>query len=299
MQQEAGRRCGGWNTAPVRSLQVWNVGLVVFVWALDCVATSTSGWQPQPAAEGRDDVKSWQDVSQGNVGAASDSVRERSKDHFVSLKDRKGDRRREFQIPVLGWEQDAVANPQVENVSLRGHGVRRQLIGGQEMIVGENEWVRNGIKFGAGMIPTDEKFWNNRRQLYDNFGNYKYGEEYFAEGSVRGTGNALGGLDLLVPYEDRDTVGIINDNTVANFWSGRDLPGGGFSLSYPERPWIRQSMPFTCETNPWDECPTPADRARCIANGCGRGKKVRTTAPAFPTHSTFTLLHANRLDRSI
>eukprot|EP00282_Hemiselmis_andersenii_P032523 CAMPEP_0169463874 /NCGR_PEP_ID=MMETSP1042-20121227/20348_1 /TAXON_ID=464988 /ORGANISM="Hemiselmis andersenii, Strain CCMP1180" /LENGTH=1709 /DNA_ID=CAMNT_0009576651 /DNA_START=1 /DNA_END=5130 /DNA_ORIENTATION=+ len=154
---------------------------------------------------------------------------------------------------------------------------RRQIAigsGAVEDTLGDNEWIRNGEILGPGSIPVDGTYWNNRGQLYDNFGNHKFGADYFAEGQKQGTGTAQPGVNLAYTYADIANLKIINKDTEANFWSGQALVGDGWSASIPGRPWVRQSVPFTCATNPYKECPHGDDTERCKAEGCEFGRRL-------------------------
>jgi hypothetical protein len=183
-------------------------------------------------------------------------------------------------------------------LTTHGSGARRQIASGD---VGEdpasNQWVRNGMLLGAGGIPVDRLYWDNRMSLYDNVGNYKLSSDYTAKG-VMGAGFAKNGVGLKYTLENTDggNMDIINADTDANFWQGQDLADGMFAATVPGKPWIRQSTPFTCKDNPYGEC--KEDAAKCIANGCEKGKKVcrciNTHTYAHNTHArTHTHTHAH------
>lgn len=139
--------------------------------------------------------------------------------------------------------------------------------------LGEKEWMRNGQILGPGSIPVDDTYWVNRMTLYDNYGNYKYGQDYYDAERLQGKGAALPGKNLEYTYDMMDDIKIINADTKANFWFGEVTQGGGFSASEPGKPWIRQSPPFTCDTNPYNECPS-GNEDQCRANGCAKGFKL-------------------------
>jgi hypothetical protein len=155
-----------------------------------------------------------------------------------------------------------------------GPGARRQIASGE---VGEdpasNQWVRNGVLLGAGGYPADRSYWENRMNLYDNYGNYRLSSEYLT-GGKGGTGFAKNAIALKYTYENTGggNMDILNADTEANFWQGQDLDDGMFAASVPGKPWIRQSLPFTCKDNPYNEC--KKDKAECIAEGCEKGIKV-------------------------
>ena len=134
-------------------------------------------------------------------------------------------------------------------------------------------WERNGQRFTAGNRPEDSMLWKNRFRLYDLYGRWQIDPDYRAPPA----GTKQGTADSLVKKEDLEPLNeAINRDFEANFWYGESLPGGGHAWSVPRRPWIRQSVPYTCDTNPFDECPTPKNRAKCEKDGCAYGYKLST-----------------------
>lgn len=139
--------------------------------------------------------------------------------------------------------------------------------------LGENEWMRNGQVLSPGGIPKDSTYWDNRLRLYDNFGNWKFGPDYYDADKIQGNGLSQNGNNLLYTFEMAKDIKIVNADTQANFWSGEVTLGGRWAGTVPGKPWIRQSRPFTCETNPYDEC-DGGDEGACRARGCAKGRKL-------------------------
>jgi hypothetical protein len=139
--------------------------------------------------------------------------------------------------------------------------------------LGENEWIRNGQILTPGGIPKDSTYWDNRLRLYDNYGNWRFGPDYYDADKKQGNGLSQNGANLLYTHEMSKDIKIVNADTQGNFWSGEVTQGGGWAGTVPGKPWIRQSRPFTCETNPYGEC-DGVDESDCRAKGCAKGRKL-------------------------
>lgn len=129
-------------------------------------------------------------------------------------------------------------------------------------------YMRNGMLHGAFGIPADAEFWANRFSLYDRYGNYRLAEGYQPpEGKLQGYAESVTSVTQLAP--DPETL---NQDYLANFWYSQSVPGG-VAMSVPGRPWIRQAVPYSCETNPYKECPHET-ASECRSAGCESGRKV-------------------------
>ena len=135
-----------------------------------------------------------------------------------------------------------------------------------------NVWERNGERLRTGNIPDDAALYSNRLGLYDSYGRWRMDDDY----KPPPPGKKTGAAEQLVSKDDaKPTDMAINRDFEANFWFGQQLADGGYAWSVPRKPWIRQGVPYTCDTNPFDECPGgAAKRAECEKNKCAYGKKL-------------------------
>lgn len=134
------------------------------------------------------------------------------------------------------------------------------------------KWERNGQAFRTGNSPDDATLWGNRFRLYDRYGRWAIDPEYKAPPTVKSQGFTQ---QLLSKKDLKEVNPAINRDFEANFWFGQALPDGGYAWSLPRKPWVRQSVPYSCDTNPFDECPTKeANRKKCEDNDCPYGQKV-------------------------
>jgi hypothetical protein len=136
----------------------------------------------------------------------------------------------------------------------------------------KNVWERNGQLLRAGGFPDDPVLYSNRFALYDRYGRWRLDPSYKAPpaGKKQGFAESVTSKDAM-----QEPNPAINRDFDAKFWYGQALPDGGHAWSVPRRPWIRQSVPYTCDTNPFDECPGGAkNRETCKTNKCAYGKQV-------------------------
>ena len=146
-------------------------------------------------------------------------------------------------------------------------------------VASDTRWERNGQVFRSGSRPDDAKLWTNRFQLYDKYGRWTVDPAYQPPPPPKSREFAR---QLLKKQDLKDLPDgrAINKDFEANFWFGQSLPDDGYAWSLPKRPWIRQSVPYTCDTNPFDECPVvdktdrEKDRKKCIDDKCPYGKRV-------------------------
>lgn len=133
-------------------------------------------------------------------------------------------------------------------------------------------WERNGERLKSGSIPEDSAIYTNRFQLYDRYGRWMLDPSYISPPSSKKTGYAKQIADKSQMTSPNQAI---NRDFEAKFWFGQALPDGGYAWSVPRKPWIRQGVPYTCETNPFDECPTAqTDRKKCEDDKCKYGKRV-------------------------
>uniref|UniRef100_A0A7S4PFN2 RCC1-like domain-containing protein n=1 Tax=Guillardia theta TaxID=55529 RepID=A0A7S4PFN2_GUITH len=134
----------------------------------------------------------------------------------------------------------------------------------QEM---NNLWVRNGqlLKARPGLppIPADSNLWDQRTSLYDIYGNYRLAPNYTADISSNAP-------QVISKSQFTPPTNNINGNVEASFWFGQSLSDGNYAWSVPGKPWIRQSLPYTCSDNPFQEC----SGTQCASSTCPRGRQV-------------------------
>ena len=139
-----------------------------------------------------------------------------------------------------------------------------------------NVWERNGERLRTGNIPDDAALYSNRLGLYDSYGRWRMDDDY----KPPPPGKKTGAAEQLVSKDDaKPTDMAINRDFEANFWFGQQLADGGYAWSVPRKPWIRQGVPYTCDTNPFDECPGGGREASRV-----REEQVRLRQEAGAPH---------------
>jgi len=157
-------------------------------------------------------------------------------------------------------------------VDMNHSGMDRELLQVAYHQNNEPIWERNGQRMSTGNRPADTALFSNRFRLYDKYGRWTIDPDYKPPSSFKKQGYAnqlIDKKDLIYPSM------AINRDFEANFWFGQTLSQGGYAWSLPRKPWIRQSVPYSCNTNPFDECPTrETNREKCINDKCAQGKQV-------------------------
>ena len=122
-------------------------------------------------------------------------------------------------------------------------------------------WERNGEIYTVKGLLANAAFRQNLDSLYDTCGNYRLVEGYDESSACASAQSARANSRAQAATGD--------------FWYSQApaTPDGLYARSLPGKPWIRQTFPYTCLTNPYNECPYPTVQ-QCKDSGCLKGKKV-------------------------